>query len=133
LTIGVQTAQQVQVFAEMQWDLRDTAKKVMAEVGPKPAVFVGRYAVPVLLETPYDTFYVKPGFNTLPEQINALNVTHGLVTRGDVVNEFLAAAHPRFRRPSMLGTYVFRDEVLGIQAYQPPIQRPTQPVLPPSP
>jgi len=74
-------------YASQLWDLdhsRWRAEQTIQDyVGAGPAVFVGRRAMPVLLGTPYDIYYIKGRFNSEPEAVRALGITHTLNERLD--------------------------------------------------
>jgi len=65
-------------FRQPTYQIRDLNRLVADRIGDQEAVVVGRYAVPMTLETPYEVYYVKFGFNMEPEVIEALAPTHGL-------------------------------------------------------
>lgn len=92
LALGVNGAGQVRHLVHLRYELRHTAERVMAQIGPEPAVVVGRLAVPLLLGTPYDVFYVKQGFNTDPSAVRALAPTHALRRDPDIVDGTLRGA-----------------------------------------
>jgi hypothetical protein len=114
--IGFGVAAQAQHFSWLSYEIRDVAATVRAEVGPRPAVFVGRFAVPLLLATPYDVFYIKRGFNTERDQIRALGVTHALRRNRDVVDFYLRRAW--IPAPKSLRVLEFRDSALALQTFE---------------
>lgn len=63
-------------FRSIDYTVYEVERAVEEHIGPGPAVVVGIRAMPVLLASPYDLFYVKPGFNTHPRELRALGVTH---------------------------------------------------------
>jgi hypothetical protein len=113
---GVGIAGQAHYVVHRTYEIRDIAQLVRAAVGPRPAVFVGRFAVPLLLATPYDVFYVKRGFNTEPEQIRALGITHALRRNRDVVDRYLQAA--RLPPPKSLEVLEYRQTALALQSFE---------------
>lgn len=92
LAIGVNSAGQVRHLVDLRYESRYIAERVMAQVGRQPAVVVGRLAVPLLLGTPYDVFYVKQIFNTDPSVVRALAPTHVLRRDPDIVDRRLRGA-----------------------------------------
>lgn len=92
LAILVGAAGHSRVFDTLSYEIRDAAQAVRGAIGPQPAVIVGRFAMPVLLETPYDVYYVKPGFNTRVRALRQLGITHALRSESDVIDPFIRRA-----------------------------------------
>jgi hypothetical protein len=116
-TLLVQGGHQGRWFYNLDWGLHDCDGYIEKIVGDRPAVIVGRFAMPALLATPYDLFYVKPGFNTDPERVNALKVTHGLLERNDIVAPFLVEADRRFTQGDLQITCRIAGEKVELFAY----------------
>lgn len=64
--------------------LTDTNEEIEARVGKRHAVVIGRWAMPLVFETPYESYYVKERFNVSREALKQLRITHLLVRhKGD--------------------------------------------------
>ncbi|MFT7519376.1 MAG: hypothetical protein ACI9MC_001517 [Kiritimatiellia bacterium] len=88
-SLGIHASHHSRNFAGLSWEIRDTALQTIEEIGDQPAVIMGRFAVPLLLSTPYDVYYVKAGFNMEPARIRALGPTYLLRRRQDISDRFL--------------------------------------------
>lgn len=73
-------ANQTRRYGELSYAVWLTAERVKEQIGDRDAVVIGRFAVPYMLGTPYDVYYVKEAFNVEPEQLEALAPTHLLLS-----------------------------------------------------
>ncbi|MGB8328603.1 MAG: hypothetical protein WCE62_00640 [Polyangiales bacterium] len=76
--------------------LADTNRAIEAQIGERDAVVLGAWAAPLIFDTPYQTYYVKPkAFNMSREALESMNVTHLLVrNRNDWTYRFIQKTFP---------------------------------------
>lgn len=104
-TLALQGVEQASSLNSLGNGISNCARMVQEKIGDRPAVIVGRFAMPLLLATPYDLFYIKQGFNTDIKRIRLLGITHGLFAIGiDWVPSFLQKAAHRFTQGRHLGS-----------------------------
>lgn len=77
------------------YELRNFGRALEKVIGRQDAVIVGQRATPLVLDTPYRTFYVKALFNTKPEIIRALGITHALLLGNEHTGGWLRDNVPR--------------------------------------
>lgn len=71
-----------------------TAGEALGRELSSEAVVVGDLATPLAFDTAADLFYVKGPFNTTPEALAGLGVTHLLLRRGDLAGKRVEQAFP---------------------------------------
>jgi 4-amino-4-deoxy-L-arabinose transferase-like glycosyltransferase len=96
IALGVNISHQVRRYEELSWARKEVADGVVAAIGDRPATIIGRFAMPYLLSTPYDIFYVKEAFNVTEEAIDALAPTHLLLTRYEGTDKLLKEFSPSY-------------------------------------
>lgn len=96
--LGTNLSHQTRMFEGLSWDLRNVAQRIEQHVGDEPAVFMGRFAMPILLSSKYDIYYVKGPFNTTPEQLDALAPTHILLSGEEGTQKILRRIRPSYLR-----------------------------------
>lgn len=92
----------------------------------RPVVVVGEFAAQAVFETDYWHFYVRPRqFNTSPEVIRALGITHLVLDRNDFVERQLRRSTPEIlRQRRELGTVDYRGRQLVVYEIVTPTPRP---------
>lgn len=104
--------------------LAETNKDIASEIGARHAVVVGAWAAPLVFETPYETYYVKAGFNGTRRALSALGVTHLLVrSRGDWTYSQIERTFPDVQNhEEAIKTYsLWRDYSVDLRAIDPPL------------
>lgn len=117
----VNLAHQVRRYEDMSWDRQTLLRTVQARLGDGPAVIIGRHAMPMLLPTPYDLYYVKLGFNTQPDRLRALAPTHILLSDVDSTHKTLLAAEP----DAALGSAIAHGRMNDYTMKLIPVKRPS--------
>ncbi|NVB36470.1 glycosyltransferase family 39 protein [Pseudenhygromyxa sp. WMMC2535] len=86
--------------------------------GVVDVVVVGEFAAQAVFDTGYRHFYVRPGqFNTSPEIIRGLGITHMVFEDGDFVGRQLQRSTPELLEArTLLGTLEFRGRPLKVWA-----------------
>lgn len=95
----------------VEHSVADTREAVERAIGDRPAVVIGALAMPVLLASPYDVYYVKYGFNRRSETIVALGVTHALIGPEERTLRWLRKAGCSARNPVPVGGELVLHEV----------------------
>lgn len=103
-------------LSEGESSAADMGGELEALIGDRHAVVVGEFAAQAVFETDYWHFYVRPRqFNTSPEVIHALDITHLVLEERDFVERQLKKSTPELltgRR--RLGTIHFRGRDLEV-------------------
>ncbi|MFT7520304.1 MAG: hypothetical protein ACI9MC_002449 [Kiritimatiellia bacterium] len=84
VALFINIALQVHRLTSVKYTVYDAAHSIEASLPSTPQVVVGRYAMPVMLSTHHDVYFVKPGFNMANGTLSELGVTHVLEGRLDV-------------------------------------------------
>lgn len=117
LSVAFNVALHIRRVEHTTYEIATAAKAVTARIGDEPAVVVGRFAMPVLLATPYDLFYVKEAFNTEPERIRALQISHALLWKDEDTSRLLTDADRRFSFRTRLGNVEVGPRILFLRAF----------------
>lgn len=128
--LALHSSYQVRRYEEMRWHRQKAVREIIAELGDGPAVVVGRHAMPMLLATPYDVYYVKIEFNTSKEALHALAPTHLLLSKRDYTGKHLSNAEPHIRLGAMLVRAKVTDHSMKLIPITWPTTPPPQPIGP---
>lgn len=114
VTLLIHVGHQVRHYEKLGYERLMVSRLVQRDLGDQDAVIIGRLAMPILLDSPYDVFYVKHGFNMEREQVRALKPTHLLRRPRDMIDEYIVGdVLPRRHR---VNNYKFWSQPLRLES-----------------
>ncbi len=125
LSLLRQCGSYVNWMRQRQYQLIEAADTIREKLGDQPAVIVGRFSAPMILQTPYEHYYVKWFFNTDVETMAQFGTTHALWrTRKEETEIHLAKFGQKALRRKRLALLPFRRDKIRLVRFRKPLLKP---------
>jgi 4-amino-4-deoxy-L-arabinose transferase-like glycosyltransferase len=110
-------------IANRTYQLVEAGARITDAIGSQPAVVIGRFSAPLVLETPYVHYYVKWYFNTDAEIMRQFGITHALWrTYEEETKIHLKKLGPSHEHHRYLAELPFRNDTIELVEFDEPLR-----------